>query len=616
MRRVPGLNDFACQRFELTPGRLHDVALQGFQLDQWQPLSRGVAQIGQASVPPSGAAECPFSLVCPCAVTAGLLLDCLCVQGKYPACQLADTEGKLLTRRARLIEGQAVRVVGALTGEASALGGSCLEDVPLLTLMSKGMPASIRARLMDFQDGWAADDQIAFALARLADTAGVYVVDPLQATQAIAARSPTCLPALPRADCKPWQVVTAVCLKGHWVTFHWSYAVGRLTAWSSDPSTTTPDIDLLHSLFAQAVRASLRQFRFAQATTIEDEPGQCGWLALQALADRCLLKGAEAWVARVIGDCHEAVSADGNVRAPVLLGGSPLAMLARDGINRIGAPAVQHGMQGAHPWRQLKQVANQASPVFQWVLPVEMQAQIQARVDSGVPLPAKKKPNKKTLGAQRVSVQLPVLPQPEQFQVPHGVFVAGSPPQQLGQIALKDIGPQAVGVVLATRDAAEPYLHLPKAVVVGPLPWFFWGRMTYPPLQRTPLPFSFPPIASPQVSRHSSRPCLFNWVPLRLLSMCRLLLPSLRWRSPLCCGSQSTGIPGLRLGLHFAWVLLCAVAIRLGANARAGMGSRGRETQCRFLNCGGGIMRRCNFGPVQRRMLRSFLFSSEPLVPC
>ena len=74
-----------------------------------------------------------------------------------------------------------------------------------------------------------------------------------------------------------------------------------------------------------------------------------------------------------------------NVRAPVLLGGSLLAMLergladllkdkgvpaefcaqrARDGINRVGAPAVQHAMQGTHPWRQLKQVANQASPVF------------------------------------------------------------------------------------------------------------------------------------------------------------------------------------------------------------------------------------------------------------
>ena len=98
-----------------------------------------------------------------------------------------------------------------------------------------------------------------------------------------------------------------------------------------------------------------------------------------------------------------------------------------------------------------------------------MQAQIQARVDSGVPLPAKKKTAKKPSGAQRAQVQPPVLPQPEQFQVPHGVLVAGSPSQHLGQIALKDIGPQAVGIVLSTRDAAEPYLHLSKPVAVGPL---------------------------------------------------------------------------------------------------------------------------------------------------
>ena len=392
------------------------------------------------------------------------------------------------------------------------------------------MHASIRACLMDFQDGWAADDQIAFALAQLAASTGAHVIDPLQATQAIAARCASSLPAMPRADCKPWQAATAVCLKGHWVTFHWSYSIGRITAWSSDPSTSAPDIDLLHSLFAQAVKASLRQFKFAPAATLADEPGQCGWLALQALADRCQAQGSEEWVARVIGDFQESLLAKDNVRAPVLLGGSPLAMLergladllkdkgvpaelcaqrARDGINRIGAPAVQHAMQGTHPWRQLKQVANQASPVFQWVLPCEMQAQIQARVDSGVPLPAKKKPAKKSLGAQRAQVQPPVLPQPEQFQVPRGLLRAVHL-SSLARLPLRILGHRRLGLCWPPGTQRSRICTCQSQLQLGHLPLSCWVRMTSLPLQRMPRPSSFLRIALPQASQHSSRRCLFN----------------------------------------------------------------------------------------------------------
>ena len=86
-----------------------------------------------------------------------------------------------------------------MLGEASALGGLCPGDASLHTLMSRGMPASIRACLMDYQDGWAADDQIAFTLTQLAANTGARVIDPLQATQAIAARCASSLPAMPRA---------------------------------------------------------------------------------------------------------------------------------------------------------------------------------------------------------------------------------------------------------------------------------------------------------------------------------------------------------------------------------------------------------------------------------
>ena len=250
----------------------------------------------QEPVPSAGTALSPIPLVCPCAVTAGLLLDCLCVQGQFPACQLADEEGYLIPRRTRLQEGQHVRVVAALLpGESPVLTAPC-KDVPALQVqIKKGMPPCIRKCLLHFQDGWAADDQIAFVLHKLQEQLpGVHVIDPLQAMHAIANRDIAWLPELPQAGCSPWQVVTAICVQGHWVCMHWNYLVGAIFAWSSDPSTLAPEIDMMHSLLAAATGSRLKQFRFQHAQVIRDEPGQCGWLALHALAERARLPAAEA----------------------------------------------------------------------------------------------------------------------------------------------------------------------------------------------------------------------------------------------------------------------------------------------------------------------------------
>ena len=64
----------------------------------------------------------------------------------------------------------------------------------------------------------------------------------------------------------------------------------------------------MHAVFAKGVGARLRQFKFVQATVIQEEPGQCGWVALCALAARLQIPDHEVWVAGII-----------NVRAPLLL---------------------------------------------------------------------------------------------------------------------------------------------------------------------------------------------------------------------------------------------------------------------------------------------------------
>ena len=254
---------------------------------------------------------------------AGVLLDCLCIQGEYPACQILDQHGHVILRRARLREGEVIKVCAALRpGEAGELAGLCCTAQALSQQIASGIPSSVRRCLLHCQDGWAADDQIAYALMRLQrEVPGLKVIDPLQAMHALATGGPDWLPEMPRAHCLPWQAVSAICVQGHWVLLHWRFSVGAMHAWSSDPSTLACEIDQVHSVFAKAVGARLCQFRFAHASVIQEDPGQCGWVALCAHAERLQVAAPEAWVAAVIKDFRSSLRGDGNVRAPLLLAG-------------------------------------------------------------------------------------------------------------------------------------------------------------------------------------------------------------------------------------------------------------------------------------------------------
>ena len=146
-------------------------------------------------------------------------------------------------------------------------------------------------------------------------------------------------------------------------------------------------------------------------------------------------------------------------------------------ISRIGAPAVLNAMQGPNPWKQLKQLANQCTPVYQWVLPSELQQLVQARLENGAPLPSRKKAGKKPAKASvRQAPAAPVRLLPEQFSLQKGVFVAGSPAQELGPLAMSEVGSDAVGVIMTTREQAEPYLQLARPVSSAPLTLLLLGE--------------------------------------------------------------------------------------------------------------------------------------------
>ena len=354
------------------------------------------------------------------------------------------------------------------------------------------------------------------------------------------------------------------------------------------------------------------------------------------MAARLQIPDHEGWVAGIIKDFRNSLRGDGNVRAPLLLGGSPLALLerglaelllgkgvpgevvaqrAKDGIQKVGASAVQGATQGPNPWRQLKQVANQCSPVFQWVLPSELQAQVQAKVASGAALPSKKRTGRKAASGSKSSAPPAVVLQPDQFALPKGVFVSGSPSQELCQISLSDVGPQAVGVVMTTRALAEPYLLLQKAVSCGPLALGEDDASTVAvPAQRIQFPATCQATGEPAllkallvqlgaqpVVKHV--PATTAKIELVTSAVVRMSVYNDAWQ-----GDWQT----LCIGPLKAIIERCPVS-SWAASAHVGMDWLDPKTLSPYLSCGGATLPPCSSGRVLQPKLRFFQSSFECL---
>ena len=127
-------------------------------------------------------------------------------------------------------------------------------------------------------------------------------------------------------------------------------------------------------------------------------------------------------------------------------------------IEKLGRQAIGKALRSSNPWKEVKQLANLASPKIQLVLQSELQQAIQTRIDEGKPfgdkrkkLPAERKPRKElTLEAVDVGI-------------PEGIFRDANN-VQLSQIPIQSIGPEARGVVVVTAEQAAPYLRFAQPV--------------------------------------------------------------------------------------------------------------------------------------------------------
>ena len=126
-------------------------------------------------------------------------------------------------------------------------------------------------------------------------------------------------------------------------------------------------------------------------------------------------------------------------------------------ISKLGRQPIAQALRGQNPWREIKQLANFASPKVQLVLPSELESAVQARIATGVPFGDRRKKTAKQ--GPKPTVQL----QAEDITIPDGIFRDANQ-AGISQIPIEAIGPEAQGVVVVNADQAVPYLRFAKPV--------------------------------------------------------------------------------------------------------------------------------------------------------
>eukprot|EP00438_Fugacium_kawagutii_P027560 Skav207079 [mRNA] locus=scaffold1909:520327:525366:+ [translate_table: standard] len=130
-------------------------------------------------------------------------------------------------------------------------------------------------------------------------------------------------------------------------------------------------------------------------------------------------------------------------------------------INALGRAPVQGALRGPRPWKDLKGLANTASPKLQLVLANELEEAIRSKTSTETTFGDKQK--KKV-----APPPVPVIVAPEDVQIPNGLFT-DSHGNAINQITMDDVSQDAQGFVITTVADATPYLRVSSPVSVKSL---------------------------------------------------------------------------------------------------------------------------------------------------
>ena len=228
-------------------------------------------------------------------------------------------------------------------------------------------------------------------------------------------------------------------------------------------------------MFNESSRA-LHKIRARPMETIFDN--DCGFQAVAWLAQEISGNAFEgvtpALAMEMRHEFHQAQTDEARM-PPILLGGTQEVAFAlgtilrehgvfddrlQDRVNTVldslGSTAVHNAILSTRPWAAIKQMANQQKPRLQLVLQDEFDKIRHDRAANAKPIGDKSLKTSKR--PARVIPQITITPQ--DIVLPHGVFKQKDG-ELLAQLSLKEVSPQAAGVVLGTEDELTPYMLRP-----------------------------------------------------------------------------------------------------------------------------------------------------------
>ena len=426
--------------------------------------------------------------------TAWQLAQSICAANFFPW-QLRTREDRYVSPHEVLQPGDLLRFTHVAFAEGISLPLTFMMPLPdqVSALQRPAITCLARARLLHMQKDRLADDQVDYMLQEIAQAAPctLVVIEVAHLLSAVQHQAHAVLEQRLRevrllAD---FGIIGAIPVAGHWITFAWMCGPESVAAWSSyAPHVADNLVDSANCIMGRAVHRTLSQFRFLDGPIRPLNGPHCGRFALADLKSLVMSTPylGEATILSQFQDRPAGLlppSCDGLVVLPTCLASGQeflehgLAATLREkgvpedqvhlrataAIAALGAAKIQQAMQSKAPWRELKAVANQATPVFQFVLPSELELALKAKMGDGRPVPSKRKQKQ----APAFAVQMPrkrhdLLPALDQVVVPTGVFTSAV--GDLDHLSPSDIGPHAKGVVLLEHQAALPYTQIAKPV--------------------------------------------------------------------------------------------------------------------------------------------------------
>ena len=356
-----------------------------------------------------------------------------------------------------------------------------VHDVSLCELLlSQTMTVEDRLKILDNQDFVWGDDEIRWHLGRLQDGSpsnGVTVLDPLLALgwarQPDTSAVQNWLSKAPATQC----IVTCVLYHGHWTPIIWIDKVSHLEALLWDhPSFDLTVFEPLHRVICHSLK--LPHFQVVASSRSFAPDQHCGAAAIAFVEHQICsqpLPRKESHLQTFNNECKDLFRNQVNALTVVCrpwcwgagqfdVSGTLATLLTQHGVpvvaadsrakllvQSLGKSEVEKALQGVSPWKTLKMLANQHTPVVQIVLPDELQQKEVSTKGKG------KQRKSSGKGSMPKPVVRPADLDPSKLILEPGTFCCGED-HPLSQLPLHQVGPLATGVAITTFQEAQTFL--------------------------------------------------------------------------------------------------------------------------------------------------------------